>query len=86
MAPLSPTKVHFVAWVGTYLDFTNGLSGQYKVKLLHNYAGWDCGYPGLEILPDGTIVATTYIKYHPGPAKHSVVCVRFRIEEMDALF
>jgi hypothetical protein len=86
MAPLSPTKGHFVAWVGTYLDFTNGLSGQYKVKLLHNYAGWDCGYPGLEILPDGTIVATTYIKYHPGPAKHSVVCVRFRIEELDALF
>ncbi len=86
MAPLSPTKGHFVAWVGTYLDFTNGLSGQYKVKLLHSYAGWDCGYPGLEILPDGTIIATTYIKYHPGPAKHSVVSVRFKIEELDALF
>ena len=86
MAPLSPTKGHFVAWVGTYLDFTNGLSGQYKVKLLHSYAGWDCGYPGLEILPDGTVIATTYIKYRPGPAKHSVVSVRFKIEELDALF
>ena len=86
MAPNSPTKGHFVAWVGTYLDFTNGLSGQYRVKLLHSYAGWDCGYPGLEMLPDGTIVATTYIKYHPGAAKHSVVSVRFKIEELDALF
>jgi hypothetical protein len=86
MAPNSPTKGHFVAWIGTYLDLTNGLSGQYRVKLLHSYAGWDCGYPGLEMLPDGTLVATTYIKYHPGTAKHSVVSVRFRIEELDALF
>lgn len=86
MAPGSPTKGHFVAWVGKYSDLTNGLSGQYRVKLLHSYAGWDCGYPGLEILPDGTIVATTYIKMHPGPEKHSVVSVRFRIEDLDALF
>ena len=86
MAPLSPTKGHFVAWVGTYTDLTNSLSGQYRVKLLHSYAGWDCGYPGLEQLPDGTLVATTYIKYHPGTAKHSVVSVRFTIEELDALF
>lgn len=86
MAPGSPTKGHFVAWVGTWSDLTNGLSGQYKIKLLHNYAGWDCGYPGLEILPDNTIVATTYIKLHPGEEKHSVVSVRFSIEELDALF
>ena len=86
MAPESPTKGHFVAWVGTYQDLTNGLSGQYKVKLMHSYAGWDCGYPGLEILPDGTIVATTYIKLHPGKEKHSVASVRFRVEDLDALF
>lgn len=86
MAPNSPTKGHFVAWVGTYNDITGGLSGQYRVKLLHNYAGTDCGYPGLEMLPDGTIVATTYIKYHPGTEKHSVVSVRFKIEELDGLF
>lgn len=86
MAPGSPTKGHFVAWVGTYEDIGDDRSGQYKVKLLHNYAGMDCGYPGLEILPDGTVVATTYIKYHPGAEKHSVVSVRFRIEELDVLF
>ena len=86
MAPNSPTKGHFVAWVGTYTDISNKLSGQYRVKLLHSFAGFDCGYPGLELLPDGTIVATTYIKYHPGPEKHSVVSVRFKIEDLDALF
>lgn len=86
MAPNSPTKGHFVAWVGTYSDIIDNRSGQYKVKLLHSFAGPDCGYPGLELLPDGTIIATTYIKYHPGTDKHSVVSVRFKIEELDALF
>lgn len=83
MAPNSPTKGHFVAWVGTYNDIVNGLSGQYRVKLLHNYAGTDCGYPGLELLPDGTLVATTYIKYEPGTKKHSVVSVRFKLDDFD---
>ena len=86
MAPGSPTKGDFVAWVGTCSDIFNGLPGQYKVRLLHSYAGWDCGYPGLEILPDGVIVAITYIKYRPGAEKHSIVSVRFRIEDLDALF
>ena len=86
MAPNSPTKGHFVAWVGTYNDILNGFSGQYKVKLLHNNAGADCGYPGLEGLRDGTFVATTYIKYAPGVAKHSIVSVRFKMEELDNLF
>lgn len=85
MAPNSPTKGHFVAWVGTYSDLVNGYSGQYRIKLLHSFAGSDCGYPGLEILQDGTIVATTYIKYRPGKAKHSIVCVRFKLEETDKM-
>ena len=50
---------------------------------MHSYAGTDCGYPGLEVLPDGTFVATTYIKYKPGPEKHSVVSVRFKLHELD---
>lgn len=57
MATDSPTKGHFVAWVGTYGDITGG-----------------------------TIMATTYIKNHPGPEKHSLVGVRFRIEELDSMF
>lgn len=83
MAPNSPTKGHFVAWVGTYNDLPGYASGQYRVKLLHSYATSDCGYPGLEILPDGTIVATTYIKYTPGAEQHSIVSVRFNLDETD---
>ena len=80
----SQTYGHFVAWVGTYNDIKQGNPGQYRIKLLHSYAGADCGYPGMEILPDGTIVATTYIKYRPGKRKHSAVSTRFKIGEMDA--
>jgi hypothetical protein len=81
----SPTRGHFVAWVGTYDDVKNSRPGQYRIKLLHNFAKWDCGYPGVELLPDGTIVATTYLKYQPGEAKHSVVTTRFKINETDDL-
>jgi len=77
------TRGHFVAWVGRYEDALAGRDGQYRVKLLHSYKGSDCGYPGLEVLPDGTLLAATYIKYRPGPEKNSVVSVRFRLSELD---
>lgn len=81
----SPTFNHFVAWVGTYDDIRGNRPGQYRVKLLHSHAGGDCGYPGVELLPDNTIVATTYVKYRAGAAKHSVVSTRFKLAETDAL-
>lgn len=62
----SPTWGHFVAWVGRYDDLRNAREGQYRIKLLHSYdkiKPHDCGYSGLELLPDDTFVATTYVKY-----------------------
>lgn len=82
----NPTFGHFVAWVGTFEDIVNGQDGQYRVKLLHSYAGRDTGYSGLELLPDGTFVATTYVKYRPGAEKHSVVSTRFTLDEIDSRF
>jgi len=84
-APGSPTKGHFVAWVGTYDDLRQNRPGQCRIKLLHSYAGGDCGYPGMELLPDGTIVATTYIKYLAGTEKHSVVSTRFTMGQIDLM-
>lgn len=84
MAAASPTRGHFVGWVGDYDDIVHQREGQYRLKLLHNHAGTDCGYPGLEILPDGTLVATTYLKYWPDKRKHSVVSTRFTMAEVDA--
>ena len=84
-APLSPTKGHFVAWVGTYDDIKQGRPGQYRIKLLHGYTLFDLGYPGMELLPDGSILATTYLKYWNDNRQHSVVCTRFSLAETDAL-
>jgi hypothetical protein len=55
----SPTSTHFVGWVGRYEDIVEGRDGQYRLKLLHSHKGGDNGYPGLELLPDDTFVATT---------------------------
>ncbi len=79
------THNQFVAWVGTYDDIIQHREGRYKIGLLRSHAAGDCGYPGLELLPDGTFVATTYIKYREGAEKNSVVSTRFTLAETDKL-
>jgi photosystem II stability/assembly factor-like uncharacterized protein len=95
MAKASPTYGHYLAWVGRFDDLLADEGGDYRIKLLHNAlrsedeapgkGNADCGYSDLELLPDGSLVATTYVKYSAGPEKHSVVNTRFRLEETDAL-
>ena len=81
----SPTNGQFVAWVGTYNDIRNDKPGEYRIKLLNSYNGGDCVYPGIEILPDGTIIATASIKYSNDENKPSIVSTRFKIQETDAM-
>lgn len=83
MGPDKRTHNHFVAWVGTYEDIVQHREGQRKLLLLHSYKGSDCGYSGLELLPDDTFVATTYIQYREGSEKNSVVSTRFNLAETD---
>lgn len=80
----SPTKGDWVGWVGTYDDIINGHEGQYRVRIMDNHKGADCAYPGVEVLPDGTFVTTTYGHFTP-EAKPYVVSVRFTLDELDAL-
>ena len=79
----TPTRGDFVAWIGTYDDLVQGREGQYRVRLLDSPVKGDLGYPGLELLPDGTFVATTYAVLKP-EEKHSVVSVRFKMQDIDA--
>jgi len=79
----SPTKGDWVGWVGTYDDIVNGREGQYRVRLMDNHKAADCAYPGLELLPDGTFVTTTYGHWIEGESPF-IVSVRFKIEEIDA--
>jgi hypothetical protein len=80
----SKTKGDWVAWVGTYDDIVNGREGQYRVRLMKNHKGFDCAYPGVELLPDGTIVTTTYGHWTPNEPAY-VVSVRLTAKELDAL-
>ncbi len=89
----SRTKGQYVAWVGTWDDIKKRGSGQYRIHLLFHKGGlfgdtgWngDTGYSGVELLPDGTIVCTTYMKQWTDARKSSVVSTRFKINETDAL-
>jgi hypothetical protein len=65
----SVTKGQCVAWIGTYDDIRNGAPGQCRIHLIKNWSGLkddsgkpfgggfgDTGYPGVELMPNGTIV------------------------------
>ncbi len=83
MARQSVTRGDFVAWVGTWDDLVEGRQGQYRVRLGDNTQGTDTGYPGLEVLPDGTFVATTYGHWTNGEPPY-IVSFRFNLPELDA--
>jgi hypothetical protein len=80
---VSPTKGDWVGWVGTYDDIVKGNEGQYRVRIMDNTKGADCTYPGVELLPDGTFVTTTYGHWTEGELAY-VVSVRFKLGELDA--
>ena len=80
----TPTKGDWVAWVGKYEDILSGKEGQYRVRLMDNTSAWDCAYPGLELLPDGTFVTTTYGHWSKGQSPY-IVSVRFTLTELDEL-
>ncbi len=86
-----PFEGDWVAWVGTWDDIFNGTEGQYFVRLKDNttgfdeaYKGYDTGYPGVEILPDGTFVVTTYGHWTSGEPSY-VLSTRLKLSELDTL-
>ena len=80
---ISPTQGDWVGWVGTYEDIVEGREGQYRVRLMDNHRRADTAYPGVELLPNGTIVTTTYGHWVPGEDPY-IVSVRFKLDELDA--
>ena len=85
-----PLYGQFMAWVGTWDDLVRGGKGQCRVHLLkhHGKPGrWpgneiDTGYPGVELLPDGTIVCTTYTIAADDGRQSSVVSMRLNLKEL----
>lgn len=80
----SPTHGDWVAWVGTYQDLKEKRQGQYRVRLMKNHKATDCAYPGVELLPDGTIVTTTYGHWTKDESPY-IVSVRLKLDELDEL-
>ena len=64
-------------------DFTQK-GGRRLSGLMDNTHGADCACPGLELLPDGTFVTTTYGHWTVGESPY-IVSVRFTLDELDAL-
>ncbi|MCS5620781.1 MAG: glycoside hydrolase, partial [Nitrospinaceae bacterium] len=80
----SPTPGDWVAWVGKYDDILKGREGQYRVRLMDNTKGADCAYPPVEVLPDDTLVTTTYGHWAKDESPY-IVSVRLKLSELDAL-
>lgn len=80
----SPTEGDWVGWVGTWKDLVKGRKGQYRIRFRDNFHSWDCCYPGVELLPDGTFVTTTYGHWEKDEEPY-ILIVRFRLEELDRM-
>lgn len=80
----TPFPGDWVGWVGTYEDLVEGRPGQYHVRVMDNHRSADCAYPGVEVLPDGTFVTTTYGHWTPGEPPY-IMSVRFTLDELDAM-
>lgn len=74
----------WVAWVGSWEDMVGGREGEYLVRLKENTKGYDTAYPGVELLPDGTFVLTTYGHWDEGEEPY-ILSVRLRLPELDAM-
>ena len=74
---------HHLRCVHTGRLIVRGREGQYRVRLMDNLGGSDCAYPGVELLPDGPFVTTTYGHWIEGEEPF-IVSVRFKLEELDA--
>ncbi len=79
-----PFEGDWVGWVGTWDDLVRGRPGQYFVRLKDNKKGYDTSYPGVEVLPDGTVVAVTYGHWDAGQMPY-IRAVRLKLEQLDRL-
>jgi hypothetical protein len=79
-----PFEGDWVGWVGTWDDIVQQRNGQYVVRLKDNTKSYDTAYPGVEVLPDGTFVTTTYGHWTAGQAPY-ILSVQLKLSELDAI-
>jgi len=79
----SETSGDWVAWVGSFEDLEQGRSGEYRIRLSDNKHSWDCAYPGVQCLPDGTIFTVTYGHWDEGQSPY-IRGVHVNLSEIEA--
>ena len=84
MGKNSPYYGDWTVWVGTYEDLSNTGQGQYHFRLMDNKVSADCGYPGVEILPDSTFVLTSYGHWSERQMPY-IVTVRLQLAALDRM-
>ncbi len=82
MSASSPTYGDWVAWVGTFDDIVMGREGEFRIRLMDNLEGTDCGHPGVEVLPEGTFVLTSYGHWIEGEEPF-IMSIRLHLGEFD---
>lgn len=84
----SQTHGDWVLWIGTDEDLIHQREGQYHIRLKDNFpTGWDgdCAYPGMHVLPDGTLVMLTYGHWLPWEKKEQLPDHPIHPDEFDSL-
>ena len=79
-----PFEGDWVGWIGTYDNILQGNQGQYVLRMKDNTKDYDTTYPGVEVLPDGTFVTTTYGHWDLGEEPY-ILSVRFKLQQLDRL-
>lgn len=80
----SPTVGDWVAWVGRWEDIVDGKQGEYRIRMRDNRQSWDTAYPAAELLPDGTLVCTSYGHFDRKESPY-IRSLRFKITDTDAM-
>ncbi|MHC4833893.1 MAG: alpha-L-fucosidase, partial [Planctomycetota bacterium] len=84
--PGSPTAGDWIAWIGPWSELVREkdtpAESAFRVRLMDNHHRWDCAYPGVERLPDGTVVLTTYGHWTPDEPPY-IVAVRLHPREFE---
>ena len=52
------------------------------MRLKDNAKAADCGYPGVERLSDGTVLAVTYVHWDAGEPPY-ILAARLRMDDLD---
>lgn len=81
MAADSPTRGDWLAWIGTYDEMVSGEPAGFRIRIMDNTNDWDSTYPGVEVLPNGDVVTTTYGHWTEGEPPY-IVSVRLERNEL----